>query len=225
VIAISSNEEERRPGMSQTLQGSPGTRADRGPVGRRFTIADGAILVVATAAGFALIHVAVPEVTPRVILDACGQLLSGAMPGTEVAGSIMEISAILVVPCLSAWTLAVAVLGLRRPRPRLRRLSRRPGVMACLAAVPALGLAALTLGPSCSGLFGRQDRGTALEISAGLGTLLAGSAVLSCWLTMALAGRWRPERSWIDRAGRLLGVVWVGMLSLFFCLVALFWPF
>jgi hypothetical protein len=29
------------------------------------------------------------------------------------------------------------------------------------------------------------------------------------------AGCWRPERSWIDRLGRALGVYWIGVTLLF----------
>lgn len=36
-----------------------------------------------------------------------------------------------------------------------------------------------------------------------------GSAVLAVWMVLALSGRWRPESSWVDRLGRLLGATWV----------------
>jgi hypothetical protein len=39
------------------------------------------------------------------------------------------------------------------------------------------------------------------------------------WITLALTGRWRSERSWIDRAGRLIGVVWLIELPF----ISLFW--
>ncbi|MHB1557681.1 MAG: hypothetical protein ACYC61_09395 [Isosphaeraceae bacterium] len=29
------------------------------------------------------------------------------------------------------------------------------------------------------------------------------------WLVPAVAGRWRPEKSWIDRLGRALGITWI----------------
>jgi hypothetical protein len=37
-----------------------------------------------------------------------------------------------------------------------------------------------------------------------------GFTVAAIWSLLALSGRWRPERSWIDRLGRLLGVAWIG---------------
>ncbi len=39
-------------------------------------------------------------------------------------------------------------------------------------------------------------------------------AVVGAWLALALSGRWRTETSWIDRLGRLLGWLWVGVTVL-----------
>ena len=44
---------------------------------------------------------------------------------------------------------------------------------------------------------------------------LVGGAVASVWIVMWLGGTWRAERSWIDRAGRALGVYWI-MTSVLF---------
>ncbi len=27
--------------------------------------------------------------------------------------------------------------------------------------------------------------------------------------SLAVAGRWRPERHWLDRAGRVIGLAWI----------------
>jgi hypothetical protein len=39
------------------------------------------------------------------------------------------------------------------------------------------------------------------------------TAVAGAWLILLLAGWWRPEPSWIDRLGRVLGLGWI-VLSL-----------
>ncbi|WP_406695128.1 hypothetical protein V5E97_29235 [Singulisphaera sp. Ch08] len=36
-----------------------------------------------------------------------------------------------------------------------------------------------------------------------------GYSVVAIWLLLVLSGRWRPEKSWIDRLGRVLGVIWI----------------
>ena len=36
-----------------------------------------------------------------------------------------------------------------------------------------------------------------------------GTAVAAVWFLLAISGRWRPERSWIDRFGRGLGLLWI----------------
>jgi hypothetical protein len=41
-----------------------------------------------------------------------------------------------------------------------------------------------------------------------------GPAVAAVWLVLALSGRWRPEKSWIDRLGRLLGAMWIMISAL-----------
>ena len=41
-----------------------------------------------------------------------------------------------------------------------------------------------------------------------------GYAVGAVWLVLALSRRWRPEKSWIDRLGRALGVAWIATTAL-----------
>ena len=55
---------------------------------------------------------------------------------------------------------------------------------------------------------------------------LIGLAVLVAWIVMKAKRQWRPEASWIDRFGRLLGWGWIlmilgGMLELVLSLVRL----
>ncbi len=39
-------------------------------------------------------------------------------------------------------------------------------------------------------------------------------AVMGAWIALALSGRWRPEPSWVDRSGCLLGMLWLGVTVL-----------
>jgi hypothetical protein len=46
----------------------------------------------------------------------------------------------------------------------------------------------------------------------------AGVVIGGAWLALMLAGAWRPERSWIDRLGRVIGVFWIIAACHFFLL-------
>jgi hypothetical protein len=54
--------------------------------------------------------------------------------------------------------------------------------------------------------FRRPD---AFEQAWGCATHWSSFAVIGAWLALALGRRFRPERSWVDRAGRVLGAYWV----------------
>ncbi len=189
--------------MSRTGQGS-----------RRFTIADGMILVAATAAGLAWIGRVLPTMTgnwPQAgsSFDRAWMLAVG---GTALA-----------LPCVLAWTVAVLVLRLRGPRPSWRRIVRQPGAVACLAA--SLGLLAasvlmasviayLWMSGRWSGASWKDLAGTLLEWE-GLASPFVGVGVAISWAMLAIEGRWRSERGWIDRAGRALGLFWIITIPLF----------
>ena len=42
----------------------------------------------------------------------------------------------------------------------------------------------------------------------------AGYAVAATWVVLAASGRWRPEKSWVDRLGRALGLAWICITAL-----------
>jgi hypothetical protein len=163
---------------------------------RRFNLVDGLILVAAAALTFRALRTELPGfgVSPlgwRGVLDHTVIVSSaGALFGT----------------------LALLILRLRRPRPPLRRLTLQPGFTAGLAIM----VHAAFVGLSFIKLARIELRGAAglewvtyeflLELTLSYGN---GSAVAAVWLVAALGGRWRAERSWLDRSGRVLGVFWI----------------
>ena len=44
---------------------------------------------------------------------------------------------------------------------------------------------------------------------------IVGAAVLGAWSAMAASRRWRCQPSWIDRAGRVLGLSWIGLFLIY----------
>lgn len=126
-----------------------------------------------------------------------------------------------IVPALTAASLAVLVIALRRPRPRLIRLSRRPGIVAPVAAILALavelslqggahalkwldGSVWMRFSPPKMGFLPRMH-----SISH-----YAGFFVLGAWSPLILGARWTPSSTWTERAGRALGVTWVVLVIL-----------
>jgi hypothetical protein len=120
-------------------------------------------------------------------------------------------------PVAAAWTLGVLALSLSR-RPSARRLARRPGAMACVAAV----LAMIIAGPANLAAWHPNLTPAAL-FTARLPVYLwfalrfergeCGLAVAAAWTAMVLAGRWSPQPEAIDRLGRAMGFFWIAMIA------------
>ena len=117
-------------------------------------------------------------------------------------------------PVAVIWSLAVLVLAITPPCPPARRLVRQPGFVACCAVV----MTALITGP-LSFAISQQIFTAGLPASIRFQIYLrealtfrrgeGGFAVASAWLVLWANGRWRPQPSWADRLGRLLGLFWV----------------
>lgn len=159
------------------------------PRGRRFTLLDATTLVASTAVSLAVARTVRPEVEEY------------------YSSTVFYHWLFLTVPLEVGWMLTVLGSRLADPRPRLRTLARRPGLVACgFAAIDltwtlAVKGLALVIAPSKS----RAGWG---DLVMGLGRQV-GAIVLVAWLTLALTGRWRPEPGWHDRAGFRLGAYFV----------------
>ena len=179
---------------------------------RRITLFDLMVLTAATAIGVSLIHVALWGYTVSAGLFA-RPLWHPSYPSKAWMIPIAE-RVVPFLPCLAAWTGAFLITRLRRPRPRRRRLVLQPGFVGAVAALSILTIESLVLFGSAKvdGQFGRNSpQFIALFIANGVVLLThhAGWAVAVSWCTLALTGRWRAERSWVDRWGRALGCTWI----------------
>lgn len=175
------------------------------PVRRKFTILDGMILVGAIACGFAMRRAVLDSFHGFWVLQDDSWLMRNAR-GLNWAAS----------PFLTMLTPAVLLLRLRRPRPRRFAMFRQSGMAACCAAIFPIAMSL-----AC---FIRETAGRSGELQDPLSTGVAGLHfqymglyrvglwVLGSWLALFLSGRWRPERSWIDRLGRTLGIGWLVVL-------------
>jgi len=184
-------------------------RKSAGPTKRRkFTLIDAIVLIAATAIGLVPIRYAY----------ASGFFsVSAEVSAYEWYWLFAVGSYPVVVPILVAWSFALCALRLLQPRPRLRRLFRQPGMAATSAILLTLLLTVLKLCGSCGlnnliydQIIKTSDERIVFETlyvvtSTQLSALC--DTVLAIWMVLSLARFWRPEPSWIDRAGRALGIL------------------
>jgi hypothetical protein len=192
---------------------------------RRFTLLDGMIAIGAIALGLAPLQwMGLGEES----MESLGSMNSPFLSATYLDDLVM-VSLTLVTPSAMAMTMSFLVLRLRQPRLRWCRLVRQPGTVASLALVLswlfAGAFASIILVGDMTGkpimastggpyVFGFRDWVQSFTIYS---PPLGGFAVVVAWSTQRLLGRWRAEASWVDRLGRLVGVVWIviGIVALY----------
>ena len=96
------------------------------------------------------------------------------------------------LPFLVCGTIALLVMRLREPRPPWGGLVKQPGFWGCVAPLAAICV-----------LIGWPQYGVDVHRA------VVGASVVVAWLALAISRRWRAEASWIDRAGRVVGVLWL----------------
>jgi hypothetical protein len=190
---------------------------------RRFTILDGMVLVAATAAGLAVPPAFVPELDVLGLPEMVFEVLSQPPTLLDLLPVVAELVSYLAIPCLLAWTLATVALSLRRPRPPLRRLARRPGILACVMASAVFLLTGAVVFAIIAWTVPILTRHHVYVMWSIHGTVQGGLAVACCWATMLLSRVWWPEPTWLDRLGRLLGACWLVLVP-FFAVGILFFP-
>jgi hypothetical protein len=169
---------------------------------RRFNMADGLIITAATATTLALLRDA-PDWSHHVFIG--GNFAGYGHPPLALRVAARAIYALI------PWTVAIFLVGLRQPRPPLRRLVLQPGMAACGAVVLWVGFKTLLL---LAMMIGVPQKRRLVTAFLGDGVALvswAAPAVAGAWLVLALSGRWRPTQGWIDRCGRALGVSWLAL--------------
>jgi hypothetical protein len=169
---------------------------------RRFNLADGLIVTAAAATTLALL---------RDAPDWSHHVFTGGNFGGYLNPPLALRLAARAIYVLPPWTVAIFLLGLRQPRPPLRRLILQPGMAACGAVVLWLGFKTLLL---VTMMVGEPQKWTLVTYYVGDGVALvswAAPTVAGAWLVLAIAGRWRLARGWIERCGRALGVSWLAL--------------
>jgi len=166
---------------------------------RRFTIADGMILVATTAVALA---------AARLAWDATIRAFQGDRRNQERA-----------IPDAIGWFTLIESVGLiplflRQPRPPLRRLARRPGLIMSFAVTSTVCLLIISQVSVAVGawLLSRPNFLRWPNVLWHVGNPISiGLTVAACWLILVLTANWRPYPSWLDRLGRFWGIVWIGL--------------
>jgi hypothetical protein len=130
----------------------------------------------------------------------------------------------LAVPVMIAVPIGLLAIRLRKPRPRGGRAWLQPGAVACAAVTAAMGVGVLRFGVEWLLSLEEAARNKAAGIKDYsdwwdrfyflLRPSDQGIAVVVALTILALSGRWRAEKSAIDRLGRCVGIYWVVALLL-----------
>jgi hypothetical protein len=163
---------------------------------RKFTLADVMIVVAAAAVGALLLRAHREERDARRLVYSQSYVVDY---GAEASPFLLVV--------------APTILALRAipPRPRARRLFRQPGTVACLVTV----FDRLILLVRVSRDYALHHRPFPVQLFI-ITALRSGLLVAEAWAVLALARAWRPEASWVDRAGRAYGVLMIGIWALLF---------
>ena len=191
---------------------------------RSFSLFDAMILLAATAFGMA---------GSRTILFLGGWLdLDRPTGGWTVVSALNALARAvwLSQSFLAAWAIGLLALTLRRSRPRLRQLFLQPGFVVCIATV--LGMIKGTLELLARWLLFSitKDEDWWLInthvvnnpwVSVPLGAWFRihdylineseyiGFGIVLAWIILAISGRCRTQRTWLNRIGMILGVLWI----------------
>jgi hypothetical protein len=178
---------------------------------RKFTLVDAMVLVAAVGVGFVLIRGYLDYLNSRYYrLPDQFTLISLWRYGTFLSR--------ILAPLATSLSLGLWLLRMRKPRPDLRHALRQPGMIACAAAVLGTSLFLVKVLLNKCFLY-LSDSGYQQLHDLWLFRLpLNGEIVAVSWILLWISGSWRSEPSWIDRAGRALGVYWI-VSGLFFDLL------
>ncbi|WP_435008512.1 hypothetical protein P12x_005719 [Tundrisphaera lichenicola] len=167
---------------------------------RPLTLMDVMVLVAATAAAFAMERFFEGKVGVRATLNLPGDWLQRLWVGMPTYLAV-------------SWSLALIPLRWAGLRPSTSRIARQPGMVACVATIGAMILGIGLNAAQAAMTLSVDQPGMTYTYSPNYywygGTGMIGPVVTGAWVALALGGRWSPERSWIDRLGRLLGAYWV----------------
>ncbi len=119
-------------------------------------------------------------------------------------------------PPLLAVAVGLMICRFKRPRTTFARLRSEPGSLACIAWIGVATIQGGMFGIACGLHSAFRLRSGQIPMLLWLPYRLGnagGIAVAATWIVLAATRRWRPDSSWIDRSGRLLGSLMIALLG------------
>jgi hypothetical protein len=182
---------------------------------RKPTLLDAMILIIAVAVGLALARYPLGYNLPRLpvatatIAPFAPAGAAGTAPIHQAISPVVRVSA-YVYPSVLTLTIATLVLRFIPPRPSVRRILRQPGAVGCAVAVFCCLLILPDRIPQILSWRGKGNLDSRDFFNLSLSTSrMTGLAVASAWLALALGGRWRAERTWVDWLGQVMAGAWI----------------
>jgi hypothetical protein len=130
-----------------------------------------------------------------------------------------------LTPFPALWSLAIVAITAWDRKKGDRREARLAGIAACCAATGAIAVATLIFSAFYTAhileeqqvirrIFNHSTQNHPLPPFGAI-TLeeIGGAAVLGAWSALAASRRWRTDRTWIDRLGRLIGMFWIALFA------------
>jgi hypothetical protein len=176
---------------------------------RRFNLADAMVMIAATAIAFAFVQFqGLPWILAEKWFPPNDNILRPPEDGDLAA---------LISSFLIPWTVALFFLRFNGPRPSRHRLFMRPGFAAC--AIASAMMVFLCLDNYREYVFAyRSFMAPGIQNVVALNYRISISfATAGLWAMMAAFGRWHAEPTWIDRAGRAVGILWIILIPIRWC--------
>jgi hypothetical protein len=172
------------------------------------------ILIAATAVACLVVQTTVGPVNPTELWTTIRSASASSWTALDVVDMLGELGVMILAPVLVVGSATVVLTAIGVPRSGRFGLCLEPGILACLQVLVVVILIA------CVGLVRYLAASTAVDVRNLLNTGfayvagLAGPVVVASWITIALAGVWRPAPWWADRLGRLLGIAWIALVPM-----------
>ena len=180
---------------------------------RRFTLIDAMILIASVAGGLGLVRVLGTTWNRETFRDrSLVYFIASNGPGIIKAQ---------VVPVLAALAAGVLIAGRFPPSSPLRLWLREPGVIGWVGAFAAMAMdGAVYAGYALAS--SRHDKSNLFNGAIGRWADVGSYGLIASFLAVTALGRWRRPRSWVDRAGRWIGLSWIGCWAIVIALAILF---